>query len=236
MLNLQKLTEGKTKEVYYFDEFHVLLRFKDTITAGDGQKRDIIPDKGIINAQTSAILFRLLESRGIKTHYVGMFDERTMIVKRLKMIPLEIVARKIATGSILKRLPIKEGEVFDPPIVEFFLKDDSLHDPLLNNHHIRYLKLMDYEEINKAEEIVVSVLNVIYEFLKPKGLILYDLKIELGRDKDGELIVGDEITLDSMRVREGGTNRILDKDLYRKGADLSTVKSAYEEFLSRITK
>jgi phosphoribosylaminoimidazole-succinocarboxamide synthase len=229
-----KIAEGKTKEVYEFDSEHVLLRFKDSITAGDGAKVDILSNKGIINAQTSAYLFRILEKNGIKTHYVGMYDERTMIVKKLKMIPVEVVARKIATGSIIKRLPIKEGELFDPPIVEFFLKDDTRHDPLLNYHHLRYLGLMTFNEALKAEEIVTKVINILSEFLNKKGLAIYDIKIELGKDKNNELIIGDEITLDSMRVRDLSTGRILDKDLYRKGYDLEIVRKAYEEFLNRI--
>jgi phosphoribosylaminoimidazole-succinocarboxamide synthase (EC 6.3.2.6) len=112
---MEKLGEGKTKEVYLLDGQHVLLRFKDSITAGDGAKSDVLPGKGVLNAQTSAILFRLLERHGVETHYVGMEDESTMIVKRLKMVPVEVVLRNVATGSIVKRLPIGEGEVFQPP-------------------------------------------------------------------------------------------------------------------------
>lgn len=230
-----KIAEGKTKVVFSLDGNKVLLKFKDDITAGDGLKRDIMRDKGKINARTSAILFRFLESKGIETHYIDMHSEDTLVVKRLKMIPIEIVARKIATGSIVKRLPIKEGELFDPPIVEFFLKDDQRHDPLLNDYHIKYFKLMSDDEIKYAEEVVTKVINELYNYLEPKGLILYDLKIEMGRDKDGRLIVGDELTLDSMRVREKGTGRILDKDLYRRGEDLEKVRSAYIEFLNRIS-
>jgi len=196
----EKLGEGKTKEVFDMDEDHVLLKFKDSITAGDGLKKDEMEGKGILNAQTSAILFRLLEKEGIKTHYVGMKDERTMIVKKLSMIPVEVVARNIATGSIVKRLPIKEGEVFNPPIVEFFLKDDVRHDPLLNYSHMEYFKLMNRKEANESEEIIKRAINVISDYIKKRGLILFDLKLEFGRI-DGEMIVGDEISLDSMRVR-----------------------------------
>ncbi len=233
-MELLKLAEGKTKVVYSFEGDKVLLYFKDDITAGDGARHDVLPGKGVLNAQTSAYLFRVLEGKGIETHYIGMYDERTMIVKRLKMIPVEVVLRNIATGSIVKRLPIKEGEVFEPPIVEFFLKDDQRHDPMLNYYHMEHLKLMTREEARQVEEIMFKINDVLYPLLKSKGLILYDFKVEFGRLGD-RLIVGDELTLDSMRVREEGTNRILDKDLYRKGADLETVKRAYEEFFRRLT-
>ncbi|BFI73948.1 phosphoribosylaminoimidazolesuccinocarboxamide synthase [Sulfurisphaera ohwakuensis] len=230
-----KLSEGKTKEVYAYDDSRVLLKFKDSITAGDGARKDILEGKGILNAQTSAFLFRLLESKGIETHYIGMFDERTMIAKKLKMIPVEVVLRNIATGSIVKRLPIKEGEVFEPPIIEFFLKDDERHDPMLNYYHMEYLKLMARKEAEKIEEIMLKVNEILYPFFKSKKLLLYDFKLEFGR-LDGKLIIGDELTLDSMRIREEGSGRILDKDLYRKGADLETVKKAYEEFFKRISE
>ena len=229
----KKISEGKTKIVYDYDGSHVLLRFKDDITAGDGQKRDVLEGKGVINAQTSAILFRLLESKGISTHYVGMMDERTMIVKRLNMIPVEVVLRNIATGSIVKRLPIKEGEVFEPPIIEFFLKDDQRHDPMLNYYHMEYLKLLTRKEAQYIEDIMIKVNEILYNFIKSKGLLLYDFKVEFGR-LGNELIIGDELTLDSMRIRDE-KGRIYDKDLYRKGYDLNTVKSAYEDFLKRIS-
>ena len=233
-MELLKLAEGKTKVVYSFDNDKALLYFKDDITAGDGARHDVLPGKGVLNAQTSAYLFRVLEGKGVETHYVGMYDERTMIVKNLKMIPVEVVLRNIATGSIVKRLPIKEGEVFDPPIVEFFLKDDQRHDPMLNYYHMEHLKLMTREEARIAEEIMLKINEVLYPLLKSKGLILYDFKVEFGR-LGNKLVVGDELTLDSMRVREEGTGRILDKDLYRKGADLETVKRSYEEFYRRLT-
>jgi len=234
IMGFTKVAEGKTKIVYDYDEDHYLLYFKDTITAGDGARKDEIPGKGVLNAQTSAFLFRILESKGIETHYVGMYDERTMIVKKLNMVPVEVVLRNIATGSIVKRLPIKEGEKFNPPIVEFFLKDDERHDPLLNYSHMEYFKLFTRKEAEQVEEIMKQVNNVLYNFFLEKGLLLYDFKLEFGRLGD-KLIIGDEITLDSMRIREKDTLRILDKDLYRKGADLETVKRSYEEFFKRIT-
>jgi phosphoribosylaminoimidazole-succinocarboxamide synthase len=161
-----------------------------------------------------------------------MKDERTMIVKKLKMIPVEVVLRNIATGSIVKRLPIKEGEVFEPPIVEFFLKDDLRHDPLLNYYHMEHLKLMSRKEAQYIEDIMMNTNDVLFNFIKNKGLILYDFKLEFGRLGD-KLVIGDEISLDSMRIRDPNS-RIYDKDLYRKGYDLKTVKASYEEFLKRI--
>jgi len=230
-----KLAEGKTKEVWSYEGDLVLLRFKDSITAGDGRRKDILEGKGVLNAQTSALLFRLIEGR-VSTHYVGMYDERSMIVKKLKMIPVEVVLRNIATGSIIKRLPIKEGERFDPPVVEFFLKSDELHDPLLNYHHMRYLRLTTKEEAEEIERIMYRVNEVLNPFLESKGLLLYDFKLEFGRTNQGELKVGDEITLDSMRVRDAASGRIYDKDLYRSGAPLDMVKKSYAEFLAKISR
>ncbi|TRN02558.1 phosphoribosylaminoimidazolesuccinocarboxamide synthase [Sulfolobus sp. E1] len=231
-MELTKISEGKTKIVYEYENNYVLLKFKDDITAGDGQRKDVLEGKGVLNAQTSALLFRLLERNGIETHYVGMYDDRTMVVKKLKMIPVEVVLRNIATGSIVKRLPIKEGEVFQPPIVEFFLKDDKLHDPLLNYSHLEYFKLLTRDEARYIEEVMIKANEVLYNFIKNKGFILYDFKLEFGR-LDNKLIIGEEISLDSMRIRDSN-GKIYDKDLYRKGYDLSTVKRAYEEFLKRI--
>ncbi len=164
-----KVAEGKTKVVYDYDADHYLLYFKDTITAGDGARRDVIEGKGVINAQTSAFLFKLLESSGIETHYVGMYDERTMIVRKLRMVPVEVVLRNIATGSIVKRLPIREGERFDPPIIEFFLKDDARHDPLLNYSHMEYLGLFTRREAEQVEEVMRRVNDALYNFLLSKG-------------------------------------------------------------------
>jgi phosphoribosylaminoimidazole-succinocarboxamide synthase (EC 6.3.2.6) len=231
---MEKLGEGKTKEVYLLDGQHVLLRFKDSITAGDGAKSDVLPGKGVLNAQTSAILFRLLERHGVETHYVGMEDESTMIVKRLKMVPVEVVLRNVATGSIVKRLPIGEGEVFQPPIVEFFLKDDTRHDPLLNYHHMRYLKLFSEEEARKVEDLAVKVNEVLKKVVEEAGFVLYDFKLEFGR-LDNRLILGDELSLDSMRVRDR-SGRILDKDLYRRGFPLEVVRDSYSEFLDKLRR
>ncbi|QKQ99616.1 phosphoribosylaminoimidazolesuccinocarboxamide synthase [Metallosphaera tengchongensis] len=232
---MEKIGEGKTKEVFLLDEDHVLLKFKDTVTAGDGAKADVILGKGVLNAQTSAIIFRLLEREGISTHYVGMKDDRTMIAKKLKMIPVEVVLRNIATGSIVKRLPINEGEIFDPPIVEFFLKDDARHDPLLNYHHMRYLKLMEEGEAKEIEQIMFKVNEVLRRVVTNMKLSLYDFKLEFGRF-NGRLMIGDEISLDSMRVRDPESGRILDKDLYRRGQPLEVVKASYSEFFNRLTQ
>lgn len=234
-MEIVKIGEGKTKEVYEFREGEVLLKFKDTVTAGDGAKKDVISGKGVLNAQTSAILFRFLEGKGVRTHYIGMRSEDTMIARKLQMIPIEVVVRFIAVGSIVKRLPFQEGQSFKRPIVEFFLKDDLRHDPLLNYYHMEELSLMSREEAVQAEGITERVGLELSSFFKERGLCLYDLKLEFGRYRN-TLVVGDELSLDSMRVRECNTGRIMDKDLYRKGADLGTVKASYEEFLRRISQ
>ncbi|BBD71735.1 phosphoribosylaminoimidazolesuccinocarboxamide synthase [Sulfodiicoccus acidiphilus] len=224
------LGEGKTKLVIEAGEERVLLRFKDTITAGDGVKMDILRGKGEVNARTSAVLFSKLMEAGIRSHYISQYDERTLLVRKLQMIPVEVVVRNVATGSIVKRLPIKEGEIFDPPIVEFFLKDDRLHDPLLNADHLRYLKLMSPEETEDVRRQALTINKVLKNVFEPKGLRLYDFKVEFGRT-GSSLLLGDELTLDGMRVRVNGTGEVLDKDLYRRGETLERVMEAYLRFL-----
>jgi phosphoribosylaminoimidazole-succinocarboxamide synthase len=228
------IAEGKTKLVFDVGKGRVLLVFKDTITAGDGDRRDQMNGKGEINAKTSAILFSELTKGGVKNHFIEQKDERSLVVRKLQMIPVEVVVRNIATGSIVKRLPIKEGHPFDPPLVEFFLKDDARHDPLLNYAHMEHLGLMRREEAIEVERLALAANEVLQDFLDPKGLVLYDLKVEVGRD-GSSLMLGDELTLDSMRVRTKSNGEVLDKDLYRRGENLEVVKKAYVRFLEMVS-
>jgi phosphoribosylaminoimidazole-succinocarboxamide synthase len=230
------VAEGKTKLVYALDDPSlVLLRFKDQVTALDGKKRDVIPGKGALNASISAKLFQVLRRGGVENHYVETYDESSLVVKRLQMIPVEVVCRNVATGSIVKRLPVSEGTVFDPPIVEFFLKDDARGDPMINESHMRALKLASKSEVEQMVEATLKANEVLRRFLESRGMVLLDFKLEFGRG-DGGILVGDELDPDCMRVRDASTGKVLDKDLYRKGASLEEVKRAYEEFYGRISR
>jgi phosphoribosylaminoimidazole-succinocarboxamide synthase len=230
------VAEGKTKLVYALDDPSlVLLRFKDQVTALDGKKRDVIPGKGALNASISAKLFQVLRRGGVENHYIETYDESSLVVKRLQMIPVEVVCRNVATGSIVKRLPVSEGTVFDPPIVEFFLKDDARGDPMINESHMRALKLASKSEVEQMVEATLKANEVLRRFLESRGMVLLDFKLEFGRG-DGGILVGDELDPDCMRVRDASTGKVLDKDLYRKGASLEEVKRAYEEFYGRISR
>jgi phosphoribosylaminoimidazole-succinocarboxamide synthase len=230
------VAEGKTKLVYALDDPSlVLLRFKDQVTALDGKKRDVIPGKGALNASISAKLFQVLRRGGVENHYVETYDESSLVVKRLQMIPVEVVCRNVATGSIVKRLPVSEGTVFDPPIVEFFLKDDARGDPMINESHMMALKLASKSEVEQMVEATLKANEVLRRFLESRGMVLLDFKLEFGRG-DGGILVGDELDPDCMRVRDASTGKVLDKDLYRKGASLEEVKRAYEEFYGRISR
>jgi len=228
------MKEGKTKIVYESDNpDEVVLKFKNDITALDGEKHDVIGGKGYINAYISARLFELLESSGVPTHYKAYIGPNLMVARKVQMLPVEVVCRNIAAGHLLKRLPVVEGTKLEIPIVEFFYKSDELHDPMLNDYHMRLLGLANTREIREMEKITLNVNKVLVEFMKKRGLSLVDFKIEFGRDKDGNLLVGDEINADSMRVwKESG--EILDKDVYRKGGTLEQVLQTYVSYFKTI--
>ncbi|MFX0089067.1 MAG: phosphoribosylaminoimidazolesuccinocarboxamide synthase [Candidatus Hodarchaeota archaeon] len=228
------IREGKTKIVYESDNpDEVVLKFKNDITALDGEKHDIIAGKGYINAYISSRLFELLESSGVPTHYKTYIGPNLMVARKVQMLPVEVVCRNIAAGHLLKRLPIAEGTRLEIPVVEFFYKSDELHDPMLNDYHMRLLGLANTREIREMEKITLNVNRVLTEFLEKRGLSLVDFKIEFGRDKDNNLLVGDEINADSMRVwKESG--EILDKDVYRKGGTLEQVLQTYVSYFKTI--
>jgi phosphoribosylaminoimidazole-succinocarboxamide synthase len=234
---LRKLGEGKTKIVYGIPRLDwVLLKFKDDITALDGAKKDRIPGKGSINARLSAFLFRLLEAHGIPTHFLKAEDSSTLRVVWLRMIPVEVVCRNIATGRLVKTYPFyKQGDLLKKPLVEFFLKDDAYHDPLLSEEHMKVFRLASLSEISDMKRITLKTNSVLKSFLRRKGLRLADFKLEFGRDPKGKLRVGDELNLDSMRLWSLKTGRSLDKDVYRRGGSLEEVTQVYRETYKIIT-
>lgn len=233
---LKKLSEGKTKIVYRIDRADaVLLKFKDSITALDGKKHDLIKGKGHINAAISAKLFKELERAGVPTHFIKFIQPDSMLAHKLNMIPVEVVCRNYAAGHLLTHLPmIKLGTKFKEPIIEFYLKNDALHDPILTEGHLPALDLATEREVKEIKKLTKTVGKRLSMLMANRGLKLVDFKLEFGRDSEGRLRVGDELNGDSMRLWDLKTGRGVDKDLYRKGAPLKQVLKVYEEAYRRI--
>jgi len=223
---------GKAKSIYEIDEDRVLIEFRDDITAGDGKKRDVKRGKGHLNALISSRLFEVLEENGIPTHYLGYIEPVYMVAKRVDIIPIEVIVRNIAAGSLCKRYPFKEGEILKRPIVQFDYKSDEYGDPMLNEDIAIALGLATEEELKKMRELALRVNDVLRRFFDERGIVLVDFKIEIGRTRDGELVVADEISPDTMRLWDKETMDILDKDVFRK--DLGDVVSKYEIVARRI--
>lgn len=224
MVNGELLYEGKAKSVYYSDkQGEIVVIFRDDITAFDGEKKDTIRGKGAYNAGVSAFFFHYLEKRGIQTHFLRMIDERTMVVRHLSMIPLEVIVRNRAAGSVVRRYPFIEGQEFEPPVIVLDYKDDTRHDPMINDDLIVALGLLARDELAVVREMALKVNESLREFFADLAIDLVDFKIEFGRS-NGEILLGDEISMDSMRLWDRETGESLDKDVYRfdKG-DLATV-------------
>ncbi len=240
----EKLAEGKTKIVYLHPEDSQLavLAHKDGITAGDGARRNIIPGKGALAGQTTANVFALLNRAGIATHFVAAPDPKLTVVRRCAMIPLEVVTRRLATGSYLKRHPdVAEGARFDPPLIEFFLKDDARHDPLITEAEIAAQGIATAGEIAHMTAAAVQVFTVLEQSWSWQDVTLVDLKIEFGRDQGGELLVADVIDNDSWRIWPGGQkSQMLDKQVYRNArqvddAVLEEVRQRYVQVVEMTT-
>ena len=228
------LYEGKAKKVYITDEEGVLLhRYKDDATAFDGKKRGTIGGKGRTNATMSAAIFEYLETQGVPTHFVERADDESIKTKRLEMLPVEVVVRNVAAGSLARRIGYEEGTPLKAPIVELYLKDDDLGDPLLNRHHFRELGVAD-EDLNFCEALGLKVNEVLAPYFDERGITLVDFKIEVGRDAEGNLMLADEISPDTCRFWDKETNEKLDKDRFRR--DMGGVEEAYAEMLKRVTE
>lgn len=234
MLSGQLLYEGKAKRVYVKDENTLLMEFKDVVTALDGVKVSQAPGKGVLNAALSAFFFRLLESRGVNTHFIGYDGGRVLTVRRLKMVPVEVIVRNYAYGSLIKRLPLyKPLSKLGKPIVEYHYKSDELHDPLILPEDILNTGLMSGEELNTVNEVSLRVNEVLSSELVRYGLTLVDFKLEFGRDVDGRLLVADEISGDTIRVIDA-EGRHLDKEVFRKGGSVEDLIIAYSTLARRL--
>jgi len=228
------LYSGKAKSVYRTDEDgKLIVEFRDDITAFDGGKKDVLRNKGSYNAEVSAFFFDYLEKNGVKTHFVSMIDARHMVVRELQMIPLEVIVRNIAAGSIVRNYPFKEGTKLDPPVIVIDYKDDSRHDPMLNDDLIIALGIATPAELRKIKKAALEVNRLLFSFLAKQGITLVDFKIEFGR-KGKTIFLGDEISMDSMRLWDKKSGESLDKDVYR--FEKGDVMATYNRVAQRITK
>jgi phosphoribosylaminoimidazole-succinocarboxamide synthase len=230
-MNLDKknlLYRGKAKDVYQTSHpQQVMVKFRDDITAGDGAKKEVMGMKGYYNSLISAKLFMLLEDAGIKTQYIDLPEPGFMLSHKLDMIPLEVITRNIAAGSLLRRFPFQEGQTFNPPIIQMDFKNDEYHDPMLNDDIIHALGIASSNDLEIIRRITLKINQVIKDFLENVGLLFPDFKIEFGRDHNGNIVLGDEISPDTCRFWDQKTRDIMDKDLFRKGE--SGVIEAYQK-------
>ena len=230
----EMLYEGKAKRVFATDDEGVLLqRYKDDATAYNAKKRGSWEGKGKTNATMSAALFEFLETQGVSTHFVEQVDEESITTKKLEMLPVEVIVRNIAAGSLARLLGFEEGRKLKAPIVELCYKDDDLDDPMLNWYHFRELGVAD-EDLAFCEELGLRVNEILVPFFDEKGVILVDFKIEVGRNENGNLMLADEISPDTCRFWDKETGEKLDKDRFRR--DMGGVEEAYAEILRRATE
>ena len=232
MNKLNQLYEGKAKKVFKSDTPGIyIVEYKDDATAFNGQKKGTIVGKGVINNRMSNHIFKLLEKAGVKTHFVKELSHRETAVKKVEIVPLEVIIRNIAAGSFSQRYGVKEGVQFKNPTLEFSYKNDDLGDPLLNDSHALALGLATQEEIDRIKEMAFKVNDVMKEYFDSLNIILVDFKLEFGR-ADGEIILADEISPDTCRLWDKDTKEKLDKDRFRR--DLGNVEDAYEEVFRRL--
>ena len=225
--------EGKAKKVYATsDQNTVWLEYTDQATAFNGQKKDSIAGKGVLNNQITGLLFKQLEQEGIPSHFIKLVSENEQLAKKVTIIPLEVVVRNIAAGSLSKRLGIEEGIDLPYPIVEFYYKNDDLGDPLINEDHIGVLGIAEKGELEWLREQALKVNAVLTDFFRTIGVKLIDFKLEFGRTTDGQILLADEISPDTCRLWDMETGKKLDKDVFRRS--LGNMTEAYEEILNRL--
>ena len=229
----QPIYEGKAKRIFTTDaEDELLVYWKDDATALNGLKKGTIVSKGIMNNKISTFFFKLLSENGIANHFISMPSPREMIVKSLKIIPVEVVVRNIAAGSLAKRLGWEEGTKLPQTVLEMYYKSDELGDPLINNYHIKTLGIATEEQVKTMEKYALKINEVLTTYLKSKKIDLIDFKLEFGVYK-GEVLLGDEISPDTCRLWDSQTSEKMDKDRWRR--DLGKVEEAYQEVLFRLT-
>ncbi len=224
--------EGKAKKLFSTDDpDRVVQYFKDDATAFNAQKRGTIVEKGVVNNKVSEQLFRLLEKGGVPTHFLDRLSDREMLTKKVTIVPIEVVVRNRIAGSLAKRLGLKEGEAIEPPLVEFYYKNDALGDPLITEDHVRLMKLADDRVVADIRGWALRVNKLLLPFFAERGMILVDFKLEFGLHK-GQLVLADEISPDTCRFWDQKTGESMDKDRFRK--DLGKIEEAYQEVLRRV--
>ncbi len=233
MKKVEQLYEGKAKKVFSTEDPNLcIVSCKDDATAFNGQKKGTILGKGAINNRLTNYFMKLLEEKGVPTHFVEELSDTDAVVKKVKIVPLEVIIRNISAGSFAARYGVEEGIVFDAPTIEFSYKCDELNDPLMNSYHAIALKLATPEEIETIKTMAFKVNDVLKEFWKSVGVTLVDFKLEFGRLPDGTIILADEISPDTARLWDSKTGEKLDKDRFRR--DLGGVEDAYQEVLRRV--
>ena len=234
MEKLEMMYEGKAKKIYATDkEDEVIVYYKDDATAFNGEKKGQIEDKGELNNAITSMIFEMLNEKGIKTHFIKKLNDREQLCKKVEIVPLEVIVRNVAAGSMAKRLGLQEGFELKTTVFELSYKDDSLGDPLINDYHAVGIGATTFEELEKIYEITAQINDILKELFIKQNIRLIDFKLEFGRYK-GEVILADEISPDTCRFWDATTGEKLDKDRFRR--DLGNVKDAYVEILNRIQK
>ena len=233
MEKLQQLYEGKAKKVFATnDPEKLIVEYKDDATAFNGLKKGTIKGKGVINNQMSNRLMAYLEKQGVPTHFIEEINERETIVKKVSIVPLEVIVRNISAGSFAKHYGVEEGIVFEHPTIEFSYKNDDLGDPLMNAYHAVALKVATWEEIDLIKNYAFRINTLLKGFLKSVGIDLVDFKLEFGKTSDGKIVLADEISPDTCRLWDEVTHEKLDKDRFRR--DMGGVEDAYQEVMRRL--
>ena len=229
----EMLYEGKAKKVYKTDDANLyIVDYKDDATAFNGEKKGQIAGKGVVNNRMSNFLMQLMEKKGVPTHFVKELSDRETLVKKVTIVPLEVIIRNIAAGSFSKRYGVEEGRPLQTTVLEFSYKDDALGDPLINDYHAMALGIATLEELVKIAEMAFKVNDVLKEYFKTINIELVDFKIEFGKTSDGQIILADEISPDTCRLWDATTHEKLDKDRFRR--DMGKVEEAYEEVFKRL--
>ena len=233
MEKLEMMYEGKAKKIYATGKNdEVIVYYKDDATAFNGEKKDQINNKGILNNAITSMIFEMLNENGIKTHFVKKLNEREQLCKRVEIVPLEVIVRNIAAGSMAKRLGLEEGYKLKTTVFEFSYKDDALGDPLINSYHAVAIGAATFEEIKTILDMTAKINDLLKEFFVKLNINLIDFKIEFGKLPNGEIVLADEISPDTCRFWDATTGEKLDKDRFRR--DMGNVEEAYIEILNRI--
>ncbi|WP_413861883.1 phosphoribosylaminoimidazolesuccinocarboxamide synthase [Methanobrevibacter sp. UBA417] len=228
------LYEGKAKSVYGTENLdEVIMEFRDDMTAGDGARHETMGKKGYYNSIITSKIFEILEENEIKTQFLELIKPGTLKTLKLDMIPIEVIVRNRATGSLVRTYPFEDGTILNPPIVQMDYKDDDFHDPMLNETIAEALNLATPEELETLKSLALKINQILSKMFKAIGIILVDFKVEFGKDSQGDIILGDEISPDSCRLWDSKTLDMLDKELFRQGQD-DKVMNAYEEIYNRL--